>query len=250
MSEEITAKEYFDELKDKKKTITDKELSNIYDNCMTLMKKYITTGQVTGAKKIMFHLDTIEKEKKIVSMGVDTFLYRDDIEYYIENVAAEAVKIIELERYPREIPDEIVKVIAATKDIFDQMYVVFTDYTGNVTKQAVEERDDIHKERDPILFGTFQNKEAESIVDRFYFLGDWEDEYCDLTLDKMISQIREKTGKDVTRKISAPTDLKELKEQLSNLEEVTNKKFRVQRLDLVTKKKTSFFDKIKSIFKK
>ena len=97
--EEKTAKEYFDDLKQKKNQVTDEDLSKIYDNCLTLMKKYLTTGQVTGAKKLMFHLDTIEKERQIVSMGVNTFLYKDDIEYYIDNIAADAVKIIELERY-------------------------------------------------------------------------------------------------------------------------------------------------------
>lgn len=249
--EEKTAQEYFDELKSKKKTITDKDLSNIYDNCLKLMKKYLTTGQVAGAKKIMFHLSTIEREKQIIELGVDTFVYKDDIEYYIENIAGKAVKIIELERYPREIPDEIVDVIAKTKDIFDQMYVVFTDYTGTVTKQAMEERDDIKKERDPILFGTFQSKEAESVVDRFYFLGDWEDEYCDLTLDKMLGDIKLFTGKDVERKIFTPSNLDDLRNQLNQLEKTTNEKFRiVMETPSISRQKSSLFSKIRSIFKK
>lgn len=83
-------------------------------------------------EKLLFHLECIEKEREIVSMGINTFVYRDDIEYYINNVASDIVKIIELERYEREIPDEIVEVIAKVKDKFDQLYIVFTDYTGGV----------------------------------------------------------------------------------------------------------------------
>jgi hypothetical protein len=112
---ELTPKEYFDMLKDKKNTVTDKDLLEVYDNCLILLNKYKTTGQIKGMKKLIFHLETIEKEREIVKMGVDTFIYRDDIEEYIDNVASDAVKIIELENYEREIPDEIVKVIDRVK---------------------------------------------------------------------------------------------------------------------------------------
>lgn len=90
------------------------------------------------------------------------------------------MKIIELERYEREIPDEIVDVIAKTKDLFDQMYIVFTDYTGKEERKIAAEK----KDKDPILFGTFQDRKQKVCVDRFYYLGDWVDEYCDLTLDQ------------------------------------------------------------------
>lgn len=40
------------------------------------------------------------------------------------------------------------------------------------------------KDKDPILFGTFQDRKQKVCVDRFYYLGDWVDEYCDLTLDQ------------------------------------------------------------------
>ena len=68
-------------------------------------------------------------------MGITTFIYKDDIDYYIDTVSntrnrKNPIKIIELERYEREIPDEIVDVIDKTKELFDQMYIVYTDYTG------------------------------------------------------------------------------------------------------------------------
>ncbi|EOE7167609.1 hypothetical protein ACKTJR_002714 [Clostridioides difficile] len=128
----------------------------------------------------MFLLECTEKERKIIELGIDTFVYKEDIEKYIDGISKNTVKIIELENYEREIPDEIVEIIEKTKDIFDKMYVLFTDYTGKITKEISKER----RDKDPILFGIFSDEKSRAIVDRFYYLGDWEDEYCDLTLKK------------------------------------------------------------------
>ncbi|MGG3987330.1 hypothetical protein [Bacillus smithii] len=191
-------------------------------------------------KKLIFHLETIEKERKIIKLGIDTFIYRDDIEEYIDNIAKDTVKIIELENYEREIPDEIVEAYEKVKDIFDKAYVVFTDYTGKVERQIEKER----RDKDPILFGTFQDRDSQTVIDRFYFIGDWEDEYCDLTLDKMVNEIKQNKNKDVVLHIKTPEDIKELKEQLNSIENV-NGRFVMQNYN-----KQIFFTKIKTFFKK
>lgn len=212
---ELTPQQYFDAIKERKHQITDEGLTKVYDNCIELLNKYKVTGQKKGMQKLLFHLECIEKEREIVKMGINTFVYRDDIDYYIDNVSKNIVKVIELENYEREIPDEIVDVIAAVKDKFDHLYVVFTDYTGKVERQVEKER----REKDPILFGSFQSGETSTLIDRFYYLGDWEDEYCDLTLDKMVNET-EKVGKrNIVKNISTPEDIKELKKQLSTLSE-------------------------------
>lgn len=121
---EISPQLYFNTIKEKKNKITDEELLRVYENCLDLLNKYKITGQIKGMKKLMFHLECIEKEREIVKLGIDTFIYRDDIEEYIDNVAKNTVKLIELENYEREIPDEIVEAIARVRDKFDKLYVV------------------------------------------------------------------------------------------------------------------------------
>lgn len=238
---ELTPSEYFEQVKERKNHITDEDLQNVYDNCLELLNKYKITGQKKGMRKLMFHLECIEKERELVKMGIDTFIYRDDIEEYIDNVAKNTVKIIELENYEREIPDEIVELIGVVKDKFDQLYVVFTDYTGKVEKQIERER----RDKDPILFGTFQNQLNRTVIDRFYYLGDWEDEYCDLTLDKMVNEV-EKVGKrNITRSISTPQDIEELKSQLGSLVEHNN----IFIQTATTSQKKSWFQNIKTAFK-
>lgn len=217
-SEEISPQQYFDAVKERKHEIDDEQLKAVYDNCLELLNKYVITGQTRGAEKLIFHLNCIEKEREIVKMGINTFVYRDDIEFYISNVASDVVKIIELENYEREIPDEIVEIISKVKGKFDQLYVVFTDYTGAVERQAEKER----RAKDPILFGTFQNSATRSVVDRFYYLGDWADEYCDLTLDKMVNETKEVGKRNIVRTIKTPDDIEELKKQLASLSKSEN----------------------------
>lgn len=235
---ELTPQEYFSQIKERKNKISDKELLRIYENCLELLNKYKITGQKKGMRKLMFHLECIEKEREIVKMGIDTFVYRDDIEEYIDSVAKDTVKIIELENYEREIPDEIVDVIGEVKEKFDQLYVVFTDYTGKVERQIQKER----RDKDPILFGTFQNQKNRTVIDRFYYIGDWEDEYCDLTLDKMVNETKKAGKRNIVKTISTPKDIEDLKQQMKDLSELNNH-FIISEKAL----KQSFFANIKSV---
>lgn len=253
---ELTPQQYFEKLKLKKQFSTDEELNTLYDNVSILLQKYITTGQITAAKKLMFHLESIEREKEIIRMGINQFIYMDDIDEYIDNVAKNTVKIIELENYIREIPDEIVEKIEQVKDKFDQFYVLFTDYTGREERRVEKER----RDKDPILFGTFEKREKNRdrdelmIIDRFYYIGDWIDEYCDLTLDKMVSEMS-KANKKIQRRMYIPKTLDELKEQLATIEK-TDKGFKVEgqviekEIEEPKEQQLSFFQKMKKkIFK-
>lgn len=239
-----TAQEYFDFIKSKKNTIDDELLNALYDNSLILLNKYNITGQIAAMKKLIFQIETIEKEREIVKLGINTFVYKDDIEYYIDVVRRNVVKIIELERYEREIPDNIVDLISKTRHIFDKFYIVFTDYTGKIERQVEKER----RDKDPILFGTFQNSETRLIIDRFYYIGDWVDDFCDLTLDKMISETERKTGKNIEMKISTPKDIEELKEQISKLES-KNDSYVINNNMKKIKKEKLFFNKIRSVFR-
>lgn len=243
LNEELNPSEYFSDLKDKVQNITDEELVEFYQGCLSLVEKYKITGQKRVIQKLRFLVDCVEKEREAVKLGINSFVYREDIEEYIDHVSKDVVKIIELENYPREIPDEIVETIAKTKDIFDQFYVVFTDYTGEVERQVQKER----RDKDPILFGSFQkstsmengfNRQEIIMSDRFYFLGDWVDEYCDLTMDKFLKE----AGKEKLKTIGTPKNIDEIRMELNRLDD-----------DLKIKNpapKKSFFKKIRSIFKR
>ena len=207
----VSPYEYFEGIKSKRDTITDEKLKKVYDDCIYLLNKFKATNQEDAMKKVLFHLDTIDKERELIKLGVTTFIYRTDVEHYLDMIDSQVVKLIDVEKYQREIPQEIIDVINKTKGIFDHLFILFTDYTGETERKVEKER----REKDPILFGTFYSSRYGACNDRFYYLGDWEDEYCDLTLDKMVGQIKEKTGSNVEMKISTPEDIEELKRQLN-----------------------------------
>ena len=255
----ITPSQYFDYLKGAKNTITTEALKKSYDVFISLAEKYQKLGQVESLKKLCFLADTLAKEEKLIDLGITTYIYKDTIEDYIENVADKTVKIVELSRYMREVPDELVDTIEKTKDLFDEFYVVFTDYTGREERKVEKER----RDKDPILFGVFKNQT--NVADRFYFLGDWVDEYCDLTLDKMVEQYKEKNGFSPVVKTEVPQTSEELITILKGYK-IDEKKdssyvsFNVTEstpLPVATyvqtneiEKKKSFFSKVRSIFKK
>ena len=201
MDEKITAKDYFDTLKEAKNKNTDEALDKFYDSALLLMNKYNKTGQKLALEKILYILQVIPKERELIKLGIDSFVYKSDINDFINKVENKDVKIIELENFPRDIPDEILPVIDSVRDVFDKLYVVFTDYTGEIERKIEKER----REKDPILFGAFIDKRNE-LYERFYYLADWEDEYCDLTLEKLI----EVKGEDVVKTISTPITKEEL----------------------------------------
>lgn len=229
---EMTPYQYFQFVKSKVNKMNDENLNKLYSISSELLEKYKKTGQVKAAKKLAFHIKSILKEKEIIDLGITKFVYRDDIENYIDNIAKDVVKIIELKNYPREIPDELVETIEKTKDIFDEMYVLFTDYTGEVEKK-------VEKERDPILFGSFIDRTVDEMSQRMYYLGDWVDEYCDLTLDKLVSQ----TNKSIVKEISIPNDTNELINQLNQIQELNNEEFRMTS-DVIKPHKFSLVNKI------
>lgn len=206
----ITPSQYFDYLKDAKQTITTEALKKSYDVFIKLGQKYTDLGQKESLKKLCFLADTLVKEEKLIELGITTYVYKDVIEDYIENVADQTVKIVELSRYMREIPDELIDTIKKSKELFDEFYVVFTDYTGKEERKVEKER----RDKDPILFGVFKN--STNVADRFYFLGDWVDEYCDLTLDKMVEQYRNKKGYSPAVETTIPTTSEELVEVLKS----------------------------------
>lgn len=209
----ISPAEYFQNLKDSKIVLEDEELVQSYQTALKLLEGYQKAGQEKSIRKLQFIMETIISEKKLVDLGVDTFVYRKDVERFISKVENKVVKVIELRNYERPIPEEIQEVVAMTKDIFTDLYVVFTDYTGKVEKEVAKER----REKDPILFGVFKDSRNHPLSDRMYFLGDWIDDYCDLTLESLIDTMKEKTGETISHLVKTLKTEEDFRNALNNL---------------------------------
>ena len=244
----LSPKAYFDNIKGLKHQSTKEDLEKYVAVQNTLMKKAIITGQKEQLRKLQFISECLQKEALLIDQGITTFVYKEDILAYADKITDKSIKITELENFPREIPDEVVEQIGKLKElkIFDEFFIVYTDYTE--VEPALREK--IKKERDPILFGTFLDRVhgVKMLHSRFYYIADWVDDYCDLTLSKMVETMA-KAGKNITYELSIPVTEEQLSAELNSLVSTTNKEdveFRI----IHARKKPSFFQRVSGFFKK
>lgn len=210
---DLTPKEYFDILKGSAEKADEEQIQVLLNNAVKLINKYRITGQKEGAKKLYNFALLCEKELKAVKYGITEYITRYTLDEYITKIATKDVVICKLEDYERDIPDDVVDKIAVVKEqnLFDDYYVVFTDYTGGERKKIDKKR----KEKDPILLGA--HRIGNQINTRLYHIASWEDEYCDLTLEKMVKEYKD-NGKE-----SPVKNVKESYQSLEELKEEYNK---------------------------
>lgn len=224
--EDVTPSHYFDYVKGLKQKLNHDEYNHIIDEALTMMKKCKITGQVEMAKELAHEVDLCLRELDAASKGFDVFVNRKDIELYIHKVEGKAVKLLELKNYPREIPDDQLDKIALAKEIFDELYIAFTDYSLKETKKVAKAR----RDKDPVVFGAFLNKmdndDSNSsrsrnvyIEDRLFFVADWIDEKCDLTFEELVRGVSDKLNKEVTYKIETPQDAEEIRKFIKSVDE-------------------------------
>lgn len=213
---ELTPTQYFEMLKGMKKDITEEDINNVLNNCLELMKKPKITGQKKMAKKIYDQSKILIRELQAVKAGFQKYVLREDILYYIQNISKKTVKIIELENYERDIPDEVVDRLVEAQPYFDEFFIVFTDYTGEAERTVEKEK----RDKDPILFGCIHHPDKDKVpTNRMYFIADWVDEYCDLTLEELCMQYEGNMRTGILHNNEIPTTLEELKKVFETQED-------------------------------
>lgn len=215
--ENLTPGDYFNYVKGMKTVADIKEFEQLRDSCLTLLKKAIITGQKKMAENLTNQYELVLKEIRAINHGYTTVIFRSDVEKYINDIKdINPIRIIELENYERDIPDDVIDKIADIKenDLFDQMYVMFTDYSLKETKKVAKHR----HEKDPILFACFKDKTNHDIPDeRLFFIADWIDEKCDLTLEELVKGYEAKNSDHLAFTPNVPTNPEELKKYISSL---------------------------------
>lgn len=206
---------YFDYVKGLKQKLDHGEYDIIIDTTLKMLEKSKITGQTDMAKRLTGELELAIRELDAAKAGFDIFVPRKAIEEYITAVEAKSIKIIELANYEREIPDDVIDKISKAREIFDELYIIFTDYTKKETKKVASHR----RDKDPILFGAFKNVSDKSniyIEDRLFYIVDWVEDKCDLTLEELCRDIKDKKGVDITYKLSNPKDEEAAKKILNS----------------------------------
>lgn len=177
---------YFEDIK---KNASKIDIKTIEDN-LEEITKYIQQAEKLGQKALVRELKNITTlfvyEKRLLNYDIDTYVNMKDIVRFIEQIKGHVIKFCELEYFPRVIPNDVADHITKVKEnkIFDEYYVLFTDYTDSEllnTKEA--EKRKINK--DPIIFGRFN-----IYPNRYYVIDSWIDEYCDIDFDMFVRTLK------------------------------------------------------------
>jgi len=220
---DITPSMYFDYVKGLKNEVDYQEYDLVIDSALKMLEKTKITGQTSMAKELTHQIELAFRELAAAKDGFDIFVNRKDIEKYIDKVESKAIKIIDIENYEREIPDEVMDRLIKARNHFDKIYIFFTDYTKKETKKVAKAR----RDKDPIMFGAFEDKDAGSskifIEERMFFIADWVDDKCELTLEEIVRDVKNKDDKDITYRVSNPTTEKEAKALLESFKTPTEK---------------------------
>lgn len=211
--EKVKPTEIFEDIKANLGMIDKMKLKKYIAVSNKLLTKAEITGQTDLKQRLEFRIRTLARELEMLKThNIDTYIEKQHITTYIEETELREVKITDLASYLREIPDEAIDIIADTREIFDDFYILFTDYTGEMAQKAEE----VEVERDPILFGVFYDDVTNEFMDRFYYLYDWEDEYCDLTLDKLIMEYKDISEEEIVKVTT--TNIKKATQELKEEE--------------------------------
>lgn len=185
--------EYFKNLKT---NLKDAELEMFQKQMKVISEQIILSkqiGQDNLLNKLSFTYKVIAKEQQAFSAGYTKYLLKDEILKFLNVVKPKnSVKIIELKRYPRPIPMDALQLIdkAQKLEIFDDFFVVFTDFTDN-NYESEKDKEMIQRNRDPVVFGWFKNDIAGFKHDRMYLIADWIDDHCDLDFSRLIEKMSE-----------------------------------------------------------
>jgi len=186
---------YFKFVKSKLSKLEEKKLNKRLLMLQKMVKKAEDLGQKALYEEFARKIAITVREQELYVCGIEYFIGKDIIKKYMNKVKDVAIKLKELEDFDRPIPNSVAKRIKKFQDLemFDKYFILYLDYKEKtdigdekkVEKELKTNKQKI-KEKDPIVFGV-QNY----LPNKFYFIADWIDEYCDLTLDKLLDTVRE-----------------------------------------------------------
>jgi hypothetical protein len=166
-------------LKDRFKKIEQKELSKRLEKVASILESTAITNQIALREKIQEKFGKFIREQEMISCGFDKYFEKEILQAFVDSVKEKAIKITPIKNYIRLIPKNVrdEMEIAKEKKLFDDFVVIHSDPENKAVEKTIEEK------KDPILCGVIRESS------RYYFIGDWQDELCDLTMDTILTQL-------------------------------------------------------------
>jgi len=184
---QIHPKLYFKFVKSKIKETHLPVINNRLLKVQGLLKNFDEMGQEAPFELLMVELFKLTKHAEAIGAGYSKVVEMSDLDKFRSLVNAEKriVKYDDFTNFPRPVPKKNKsKILEAKKtNIFDSFKILYLDYSNETlktTKQKIIEKD-------PIVFGVFKEDPT-----KHFFITDWVDDVCDLTLLQLIDTLKEK----------------------------------------------------------
>lgn len=170
---EITVHEFFSGLKNtaSELEIVDRRVRG-YE---AALKRAEQSGQQALVEQLTAGAAAARAETQLLAIGQTRVLEEAVVVQFVKK-CTKGLRLDYVRNFTRHIPDDVLEKKQRCDElgIFDNYAVLHYDPDGKSWAETHQERE---ARKDPILFGLLDGKR------RLYFVADWVDEYCDLTLD-------------------------------------------------------------------
>ena len=182
----------------------------------------VSVGQTALIEDLLRGLVTNKYESVLYAEGLYYVINEDQMVSFVTQ-CEKGIKLDYIKNFTRPLPQEVVDKVNKINqlEVFDNYVVLYYDPDGKIYKETAKEE---AKRKDPIIFGLIAGSK------KLYYVADWVDEYCDLSLDKFIDTI----GLNMSD-IHMDSD-KMKKEESSIVKETKTKKNKYKKRNKKTKK--------------
>jgi hypothetical protein len=172
---------FFQFVKSKLQTTALQDLSQRLLKLSGMVRSTELTGQRALHEHLVIELCGVVREQEIAAMGMNITLPEKVVTELVPSIPK--LRYEQFEKFPRIVPKTVMDRIAAVKlaNVFDEYYILYID--GKPSK--LETNEEKINRKDPILFGKLK-----TFPGRLYFIIDWTDEFCNMTLAKMVNHIQ------------------------------------------------------------
>lgn len=148
-----------------------------------LINKANSLGQVAQEEKLIDGLVTHVYESILYSSGFLKYIEEDDL-IELQKKCKKQLSLDYIKNFIRVIPDDVAekKREADSLMVFDNYVILHYDPEAKST--SMTKKEELEKvKKDPVLFGVIRGS------NKLYYIADWVDEFCDLTLEKIVEKI-------------------------------------------------------------
>lgn len=198
-------------------------------------------GQTALVAKLAREMVGNRYESFLAAEGYYYVVTEEDVVKFAKKTE-KGIAIDYIKNFVRPIPEAVVdKIIAANKlEVFDNYVIMHYDPEGRSYMETPKEE---IKRRDPIVFGVIAGST------KLYYITDWIDDYCDLTLAKFVDTLKiskddliqdetEKAKREAEKKLAKEEAAKKAESKKETTKKATAKKAETKKKTNKTTKKT------------